>query len=378
MERVKLKDIATYINGKAFKPSEWVESGLPIIRIQNLNNPSKEYNYYDKDVDVKYIIENGDILISWSATLDIFEWKREKALLNQHIFKVVFDKDIDLDKNYFKLAISSVLHDMERFTHGSTMKHIVKKDFENIEIPLPPLPKQKAIAQKLDLARKLIELRKESITKLEVLARSVFVEMFGDPVENPKKYKAYLLDELTHRVTDGEHQTPKRTDKGTLLLSARNIQQGYIDIYNEKVDYIGEDEVIRIHRRLKIEKNDILLSCSGTIGRVSLNTLNQDFCLVRSVAVIKSNEDMIIPKFLVEYLQTNFMQTNMKMQANAAGQPNLFQKQIKKLKIYLPPITLQNKFAQTIQKIEAQKTLYKAELVKLEESFEGLLQESFG
>lgn len=375
--KVKLKDIATYINGKAFKPSEWEDTGLPIIRIQNLNDSSKEYNYYNKPIDEKYIIEAGDILISWSASLDIFEWKSEKAVLNQHIFKVIFDKDLEVDKNYFKLAISNTLHILEKFTHGSTMKHIVKKDFENIEIPLPSLTKQKEIAKTLDKAQELIALRKAAIQKLDELAQSIFIDMFGDPKDKYNDDKCFALDDLTERITDGEHQTPKRTDRGTLLLSARNIQQGFIDIINEKVDYIGESEVQRINKRLKIEKNDVLLSCSGTIGRVTTNTLNENFCIVRSVAIIRPNIQKILPKYLVAYLQTNFMQIKMNTEANSSGQPNLFQNQIKKLKIYLPELENQKKFAKIIEKIESQKSLYEAELTKLQENFDALMAQSF-
>ena len=97
----KLGEVATYINGFAFKPSDWKLQGLPIIRIQNLNDPSAEYNFYDKEIAPKYIVNDGDILISWSASLGVYEWQRGKAVLNQHIFKVVFDKS-DIDKHYFK------------------------------------------------------------------------------------------------------------------------------------------------------------------------------------------------------------------------------------------------------------------------------------
>ena len=88
-EVVKLEDVAEFINGYAFSPKDWGKKGLPIIRIQNLNDIDTEFNYYDGNINDRYIIENGDILFSWSATIDAFIWNRDKAVLNQHIFKVV-------------------------------------------------------------------------------------------------------------------------------------------------------------------------------------------------------------------------------------------------------------------------------------------------
>ena len=89
----KLGDLATYVNGFAFKPSDWSNTGLPIIRIQNLNSEKDDYHYYSGDILSRYRVKKGDVLISWSASLGVYVWKGNDAWLNQHIFKVVFDKD---------------------------------------------------------------------------------------------------------------------------------------------------------------------------------------------------------------------------------------------------------------------------------------------
>jgi len=128
-ELVRLGDVGKYINGRAFKPSEWEETGLPIIRIQNLNNPNAPYNYCSKPVEKKYYIQNGDLLISWSASIDAYIWSGGKALLNQHIFKVELKNEY-IDKKYMYFAIKPILKSIMDKTHGSTMKHITKKKFE--------------------------------------------------------------------------------------------------------------------------------------------------------------------------------------------------------------------------------------------------------
>ena len=101
---MKLGDVATYINGYAFKPKDSGEIVLPIIRIQDLTGNAYDLGFYDGEYPEKIEINYGDILISWSASLGVYIWNRGKALLNQHIFKVVFDK-VDIDKKYFVYAV---------------------------------------------------------------------------------------------------------------------------------------------------------------------------------------------------------------------------------------------------------------------------------
>jgi type I restriction enzyme S subunit len=144
-------DIAGYVNGFAFKPAHWEESGTPIIRIQNLTNPDKPFNYTKINVLEAYEINNGDLLVSWSATLDAFVWRGEKAWLNQHIFKVVpeprlFDKGLLF--YWMKVAIAEMIN--TEHLHGSTMKHINRGPFLAHATKIPPFKEQIRIIEKLD------------------------------------------------------------------------------------------------------------------------------------------------------------------------------------------------------------------------------------
>ena len=138
----KLGDIATYINGYAFKPKDHGTKGLPIIRIQDLTGSSNGRGYYAGEYPSKIEINNGDVLISWSASLGVYVWNKGKALLNQHIFKVKFDKK-DIDKDYFVYAVRFNLTKLKQLTHGATMTHVCKKDFDNVLIPYPSLKRQR-------------------------------------------------------------------------------------------------------------------------------------------------------------------------------------------------------------------------------------------
>ena len=181
----RLGDLATYINGYAFKPADWGDTGLPIIRIQDLTGNSYQLNRYDGEYPERIEVNDGDVLISWSASLGVYVWQRGKALLNQHIFKVVFDK-LPVNKDYFVFAVEHKLAEMESKTHGATMKHIVKKDFDGTTIPYPPIEKQAEIADHLRRITSLIDRQTEQLLLLDQLVKSRFIELFGDPELNPR------------------------------------------------------------------------------------------------------------------------------------------------------------------------------------------------
>lgn len=143
----RMGDIATYINGYAFKPIDWKESGLPIIRIQNLNDASAKYNYFDGEIDSKYLVTTGDVLVSWATHLEAYIWNGRNAWLNQHIFKVLFNK-MPINKIYFVYATEDALRQAFKNAHGfkPTMEHIKRSDFENATVKLPAMEIQNQFA----------------------------------------------------------------------------------------------------------------------------------------------------------------------------------------------------------------------------------------
>ncbi|MFZ7304942.1 restriction endonuclease subunit S [Avibacterium avium] len=147
-KKTTLGDIATYVNGRAFKPAEWSKSGTPIIRIQNLNNPKAEYNYYDGDIEQKYHIKNGDLLFAWSASLGAYIWNGGDAFLNQHIFKVLPKENID--KTFIYYLLDKVTNELYTKAHGSGMVHVTKGKFEATSVNIPPLATQQAIVNKIE------------------------------------------------------------------------------------------------------------------------------------------------------------------------------------------------------------------------------------
>ena len=354
----RLGDLATYINGYAFKPADWGDTGLPIIRIQDLTGNSYQLNRYDGEYPERIEVNDGDVLISWSASLGVYVWQRGKALLNQHIFKVVFDK-LPVNKDYFVFAVEHKLAEMESKTHGATMKHIVKKDFDGTTIPYPPIEKQAEIADHLRRITSLIDRQAEQLLLLDQLVKSRFIELFGDPKQNPKGYPVKEFDEISVLITDGEHATPRRTDRGIYLLSARNILNHALQL--DDVDYIDEEEYTRIARRVVPQAGDVLISCSGSIGRCCVVPEELRFQMVRSAALIRF-DDTIKPIFAEWLITSDELQRQISMSATQSSQANLFQGKIRKLRGYVPPLELQEQFAAFVEQTDKSKLCGKMEV----------------
>ena len=175
-QRVRLGDLGRFVNGRAFKPSDWGESGLPIVRIQNLTSEEAPFNHYDGAVSADNLIDRGDIVVSWSASIEARTWDRGPAVLNQHIFKVVERKDTT-GKRFLFFLLEATTSELRRRVHGTTMQHVTKGTFDSTPVLLPPLPEQRAIAAVLDGIDEAIERTEEVIAATERLRDALLHEL---------------------------------------------------------------------------------------------------------------------------------------------------------------------------------------------------------
>ena len=302
MEYKKLGDIASYINGYAFKPEDRGSEGLPIIRIQDLTGNSYDLGFYNGDYPEKIEINDGDVLISWSASLGVYVWNRGKALLNQHIFKVAFDK-IDINKSYFVYAVRRKLDEMASKTHGATMKHIVKKDFDATQIPYPSLEEQAEIAANLDRVSRIIEARKEELNKLDALIKARFVELFGDPMINNKGFELRKYGELFELNAGGTPSKAKSEywNDGTISWIGSNMCQNTY-IYENDGNYITEEGMAHSSARIFPIDTVLIALVGATIGKTALlkfeTTTNQNVLGIRKI-----RENGYLPEFVFYYTQ---------------------------------------------------------------------------
>lgn len=369
---VKLGDVATYINGYAFKPSDWSTNGLPIIRIQDLTGNSYQCNRYNGEYDEKYEIIDGDVLISWSASLGVYVWKGEKSVLNQHIFKVVFDK-CEIDKNFFVHQVANILEKAEVEAHGATMKHLTKKVFDSLPFYLPTLEEQYKIAETLDKVSDLIAKRKQQLEKLDSLVKSKFVEMFGDINVNDKGWNVQPLGDLCTIVRGGSPRPIDRYLGGNIpwikigdATSGENIY-----MYSTK-EHIIQDGVSK--SRMVKSGSLIFANCGVSLGFARIITF--DGCIHDGWLAIEDIDLRLDKIFLLHAL--NQMTHHFRKIAPAGTQPNLNTTIMKAYKQIIPPKKLQKEYILFVEQIEKTKKNINLSLEKLETLKKALMQEYFG
>jgi len=380
IEHIRLGNIATFINGYAFKPENWSTQGRPIIRIQNLTNSSNQVNYCEKEIDERYIVRKGDILISWSASIGIYEWYNEEAVLNQHIFKVKFNK-IEVNKRYFKFIVSRCLDKSMQFMHGSTMKHITKKYFDDILVPIPQLKVQEKTAEALDKAQDLIDKRKAQIELLDELIKSRFIEMFGEPASNPKGWNKDTIGSVIKSLTagwsaNGEAREKREGEKAVLKVSA--VTQGFFKADEYKV--IGEG--VEIKKYVFPEKGDLLFSRANTREMVGAT------CIIH-----KDYPDLLLPDklwkilfcdrvnvFYMKYILSDpsiRAEFSAKSTGTSGSMYNVSMDKFKNIEIPVPTIELQNQFADFVNQVDKLKFEMQNGLKELENNFNSLMQRAF-
>lgn len=374
----KLGEVADYLNGRAFKPTEWETSGKPIIRIQNLNKESAAYNYSSKDFEEKYIVEKGDLLYAWSASLGVYIWNGDTAWLNQHIFKVV-PKNIS-DKKYLYYILGQITAELYAKAHGSGMVHVTKGKFEATEIPFPPIPEQQAIVAKIeDLLSELENGKQQLLTaqqQLKVYRQSLLKWAFEGKLTNknvkegelPKGWKWVKLKEVASDISDGDHQAPPKSKTGVPFITISNVNKttskiDFTDTFKVNTEYYKN---LKANRKPKI--GDVLYTVTGSFGIPVLIDFDKEFCFQRHIGLVRPLPE-INQKWVYFLLQSPKVFSQAKKTATGTAQKTVALSSLRNFDI---PFCSQNEQQFIVSELESKLTVCD----KIEETISQSLQQA--
>lgn len=353
-EKMKLGEICNFINGRAFKPSEWDKKGLPIVRIQNLNDENAEFNFCSKAIEDKYIIEDNQLLFSWSGTpgtsFGAFFWNRGKAVLNQHIFKVI--PKININIEFLRYLLNGNLDIIISKSHGGVgLQHITKKELEEIIVDIPDDKRQEYVAKTLNGITKIINARKEQLKQFDEIIKSQFVEMFQSG-NYPKEELGKLCD-----VRDGTHESPKYLEESRYkFITSKNIINNEIDF--SEVKYISKQDYDKFNTRSKVNYGDILMPMIGTIGKPMIVNIPDDEIdfAIKNVALIKFlGNSQVTNIYIKNLLDSDYFENAILQNKRGGTQKFIALSDIRKMQVEIPPIELQNQFAEIVKQIDKQK-----------------------
>ena len=376
----RLIDICDIQYGYAFDSKCFTEdSSYPqLVRIRDVKRGYSE-TYYSGDYPEEYILSEGDLLVGMDGEFNIARWKCSGALLNQRVCKLV--AKIGTNEEYLRFAMSKSLKEIEQRTAFVTVKHLSAKELNKLELDVPELTKQDKIADILSRLERVIEARKEELEELDGLIKARFVEMFGDPVTNPKGLPIVALGELSKLITKGASpswQGFSYTDDSsqTIFVTSENVREGYIDLSSPK--YI-EDGFNEKQKRSVIHKGDFLINIVGaSIGRAAQFNLDCKANMNQAAALVRVNDSRVRDKYLLTYLNSDRAQRMYDSMKSDTGRANLSLQDISDLLILLPNVEQQIEFEMFANQVNKSKFAVQKTLEQTQTLFDSLMQKYFG
>ena len=377
-ERKKLSEICNILNGYAFKSKEYVDNGIRVIRITNVQKgiiEDADPKYYDisqKDKLKNYMLEENDLLISLTGNVGRVGLMPKELLpagLNQRVgcLRIKETKNISIEYLYQYLNSDNFENECINNSNGIAQKNLSTEWLKDYMITVPSIEEQKQITKKLEKVQKITKTKKEQLKELDELIKSQFVEMFGDPYFNQYNWKIGTIREL---VSDVRYGTSKPSNDGGKYkyLRMNNITyNGKLDLTDIKYIDIPENEV----EKCSTKNGDVLFNRTNSrelVGKTCVYNLDEEMVIAGFVIRVRVN-DLANPYFLSEYLNTKYMKKNLyNMCKNASGQSNINAQELQNIKIYIPPIELQNKFAEFVKQIDKQKFESEIELRKIQKN----------
>lgn len=312
------------------------------------------------------IAREKDILISVRAPIGALNIANCECCIGRGLAALTVNEDI-CAQEYLWHALSGKVDELNSKGTGSTFKAINKKTLSETEIPLPPIDEQRKIAAILDKVSDLIAKRRQQLDKLDAMVKARFVEMFGDPQNNEKNWKMRTFKEICTVRQGLQIPISKR-----LTHFEENCYE-YITV--AYLHGAKDKEYIKNPKSTVIcTKDDVLMTRTGNSGMVITNVAG---VFHNNFFLIDFDRDKYIKEFLVEYLNLDLIQTELKKRAGTSTIPDLNHSEFYKIAIYEPPMDLQNQFAAFVNQTEKSKTTISRSLEKLETLKKALMQEYF-
>ena len=400
-----IKELVSLINGRAFKPEDWSDTGMPIVRIQNLNNPDKSFNYCNFKVDKKFLIDNGQLLFAWSGTpgtsFGAFIWNRGKAILNQHIFRIEINEKLT-NKKFLLYAINQNINKYIVKAHGTAgLAHITKGMFEEDLVLLPPLNEQKRIVAKIEELFSLVDSTKDTLEKTLVLLKqyrqSILKHAFEgklvpqDPNDEPA---SVLLEKIKKENPD---------KKFSEIISEKVLPNGWIECSFQHIITNHDSKRIPVsaESRKNMKGKYPYYGASGIIDYVNKPIFNGKYLLIgedganllsRStpIAFIAEGEFWVNNHahiltcnggILLEYVSYYINSKNLSQWISGTAQPKLNQYNLNKIPILLAPLNEQKEIVSKIEEsfslIEKNEILIDKLLLQYKQIKSSILKQAF-
>jgi len=371
MKIVKLGSIVKIVKGKkATSVFDIQEDGsVRFIQIDDLRN----------DNNLKFTDEKGvfakpdDVIIAWdganAGTIGyglegiIGSTLAKLEIQNSEVYPRFLGRFLQSKSRYFRDGCT-----------GATIPHISKQVLTNIHVSLPSIEDQKRTVKILDQVDALRKKRKQAVELLDDYLESVFLEMFGDPVRNPKGFEVARISDITSHIKDGPHVSPEYADTGVLILSTRNVRPG--ELVLEDAKYVSQHTFEELTKIFRPQKGDVLVTKGGTTGYAKVVDFDWPFCVWVHIAVLRPTPE-IDSIYLEGAMNSDYCYRQSQLYTHGIANRDLGLTRIAKIKLLKPPLEEQQKYASRICSIRMIKQKMISQAEELEIQFQALMQKAF-
>lgn len=360
-KKVKLGDVCSLYQPKTI-PTKELKDDMPyyVYGANGIIGKYHSYNHIDSEIAIAC---RGATCGTVNITLPK-SWITGNAMV-AHI------ESNELSFKYLFYALSNA--NMKNVITGAAQPQITRSNLKDLEIPLPAMEEQKKIAARLDAVSDLLAKQKQLLAEQDNLIQSTFYDMFGDPIKNEKGWKIEKLGKVCD-VRDGTHDSPSFIEKGYPLVTSKNLSEGMVSFKN--VSYISKEDYDKINIRSKVDTGDLLMPMIGTIGNPVIVLGDASFA-IKNVALIKFNKKDVLNIYIKYILSSEYFKKISSEEKRGGTQKFMSLGSIRGMKIPVPPLELQEKFAAIVEQIESEKSKIKSAIAETQTLFNALMSEYF-
>ena len=344
--KASLGEYATLVNGRAYKQEELLDSGTPVLRIQNLNGGDRWY-YSDLSLPQDKYCDKGDLLFAWSASFGPYLWNGPTAIYHYHIWKVLPGRL--LDKGFLYHLLGFLTARVKSESHGASMLHMTKARMEALEIPLRPLEEQRRIAAILDKASALKQQSLKALAQVESLGIARLEQLL---IKNQESLTPRRLEELCATgapITYGILQPGPDLDQGIPYVRPSEIKNSQIDIKRLKKTSF---EIAVKYRKSELKAGDILLTIVGTIGETALVPPElEGGNITQSSARVRIDPSLACPAYIYHFFKSQHALRQISRDRLGVAVERLNLHHVRDMEILCLPMEVQDKFGAEVHSL---------------------------
>lgn len=365
--KVKLGELTKIRTGKLDANASSPDGEYPFFTCSKEPLKISSYSY---DCECVLVAGNGDLNVKYyNGKFDAY----------QRTYIIEDNSNGRLYLPYLYYFMNGYVEELRKLSIGGVIKYIKLRNLTDALIELPDIETQKYIVSILSKIKELIDSRYQELKILENLIKARFVELFGEPGTNPMNWKETTIGEECFYIKDGPHKSLSDIGKengGHPFISVRNIVDGYINFSNAK--YISDEDYAAAIKKCHPEKGDMLYSKGGTTGIAKLIDVEEKFANWVHVAVLKFDKEKLNGVFFENMLNSTYCYEQSQRLTKGIANRDLVLSAMAQIKMYRPPLELQNQFAEFVAQIDKSKATVQKALDETQLLFDSLMQQYFG